>query len=340
MKRRFKSCRASVIQLQAMLDKIPTKVDVQCVLATVESGAAVEAFPTHDTRTKSACFKAFALKKWPKGRLDAVRVSTKSERLPLFGMVRAMAGIGSVIREQRPARATTRISRSATIPNGWSSSPRPVNRLQATGEPKYCESRRRVMRGGSKAKAWLQRTEQTRTCSKSQGKLSLSPKNSGSEYRVKAVVQAFLPFLASFSSPAHLQSLFSAELFLNNQQPNSMKIKIKPLWMVRYDADEPEFLSANPSGAIRKRKATPREERLLAMADMLDRSAENCNAHEFAGVHRKLAVLLRQEGGNELATRVMRRLVNYTGLYGLEGVCGQGDEELVAKELKADMAKD
>ncbi len=76
------------------------------------------------------------------------------------------------------------------------------------------------------------------------------------------------------------------------------------------------------------------------MADMLDRSAENCNAHEFAGVHRKLAVLLRQEGGNELATRVMRRLVNYTGLYGLEGVCGQGDEELVAKELKADMAKD
>ncbi len=43
--------------------------------------------------------------------------------------------------EQRPAIATTR----TTPATGWSSRPRPVNRLQATSQP------RRVMRGGSKS---------------------------------------------------------------------------------------------------------------------------------------------------------------------------------------------
>lgn len=108
--------------------------------------------------------------------------------------------IGSVIREQRPARATTRttgcslksdsdrramkracravrvmVERNNETPSGtpgagraekkrqiprrgrcqnsenirWSSRPSPVNRLQATGEPKYRESGRRVMLGGS-----------------------------------------------------------------------------------------------------------------------------------------------------------------------------------------------
>lgn len=81
--------------------------------------------------------------------------------------------IGSVIREQRPARATTRttgcslnaaervetpwnprclITRQQPSENiRWSSRPSPVNRLQATGEPKYRESGRRVMLGGSKS---------------------------------------------------------------------------------------------------------------------------------------------------------------------------------------------
>ena len=43
------------------------------------------------------------------------------------------------------------------------SRPRPVTRLQATGQPKYLERGRRVMRGGSKAHAWLRRNKgQTR----------------------------------------------------------------------------------------------------------------------------------------------------------------------------------
>lgn len=121
--------------------------------------------------------------------------------------------IGSVIREQRPARATTRTTgRSLNSASGvsaqrqlegewwtpvgqggvinrrsknavrlrtlnseiirWSSRPSPVNRLQATGEP------RRVMLGGSKSCA-LGSEEQDRPAPvATQGKLSLSPKNS------------------------------------------------------------------------------------------------------------------------------------------------------------------
>jgi hypothetical protein len=60
--------------------------------------------------------------------------------------------IGCVIREQRPATATTRTNPA----RGWSSRPRPVTRLQATGQP------RRVMRGGSKTLcAWLQIVKRT-----------------------------------------------------------------------------------------------------------------------------------------------------------------------------------
>lgn len=69
--------------------------------------------------------------------------------------------IGSVNREQRLTRATTRTTFPATIPEGWCSRPRPVNRLQATGQPKSCNSRRRVMRGGSKAKRLAPKEQRT-----------------------------------------------------------------------------------------------------------------------------------------------------------------------------------
>lgn len=71
------------------------------------------------------------------------------------------------IREQRPAEATTRTTRK-----GWCSRPRPVNRLQATGEPL-----RRVMRGGESV-SLAPKNRQTRTFPNRQGKLLLSPKNS------------------------------------------------------------------------------------------------------------------------------------------------------------------
>lgn len=220
-----------------MLDYFPIKVEGIHVLATVASGTAVEAFPVRDSRTKPACFKAFALKKFPQGSLDAVRVATKGERLPLFGMALDKAGIGSVNCGQRLAIATTRTTgcslsgdgcggriaagtakqtsgsqfRSSRDESGcrhhhsenirWSSRPRPVNRLQATSQPKSCESRRRVMRGGSKGYTLGSKEQDRLEPVVTQGKLSLSPKNSGSEYRSSTVPDSFpLSVLHSFSS--------------------------------------------------------------------------------------------------------------------------------------------
>lgn len=109
---------------------------------------------------------------------------------PFFLRQLPTASIGSVIREQRQANATTRTTgiltglncgsaaggesptHSCPVSFRWSSRPRPVNRLQATGEP------RRVMRGGSKGVcAWLQETGQPDSV-ETQGKRSLSPRNS------------------------------------------------------------------------------------------------------------------------------------------------------------------
>lgn len=98
----------------------------------------------------------------------------------LNGLYLAHVRIGSVIREQRPARATTRTTREIAAGlnpacgsklHGWSSSPVPVNRLQATGEP------RRVMTGGRTAKRLAPKNRTAPTCGKSQGRLSPSPKN-------------------------------------------------------------------------------------------------------------------------------------------------------------------
>jgi len=70
--------------------------------------------------------------------------------------------IGSVNCEQRLAIATTRTTRNGISRNGWSSRPRPVNRLQATSQP------RRVMRGGVKG-------------------VSLAPNNEGQTRAGKAI---------------------------------------------------------------------------------------------------------------------------------------------------------
>jgi|SRR6185295_9019992 len=196
----------------------------------------------HECPQPEACFKA-SLWKTRKG-LCARAVPIPERSLPLFGVLaEAQAGIGSVIREQRPARATTRttgcslkagsdesyptanaVNRAAAVAVSvqhitdidgaviaprldkdnklprfafgglarssqseirtdsllafkelrWSSRPRPVNRLQATGEP------RRVMRGGRKAVRLAPRNRTDPTCGKPQGKLSLSPRNRGS----------------------------------------------------------------------------------------------------------------------------------------------------------------
>lgn len=81
------------------------------------------------------------------------------------------------------------------------------------------------------------------------------------------------------------------------------------------------------------RKAKKSDVTLEAMAILLDNWAGNCNAHDFCGVHKLLALLLHQELGRTKATRIMRRLVNYEGLNGMDGVAGSGDPDLAKKEL-------
>jgi hypothetical protein len=104
-------------------------------------------------------------------------------------------------------------------------------------------------------------------------------------------------------------------------------IKTKPLFIEELDAKR---LSMRSEDA---RPAKDSEITLEALAQMMDEAAESCNAHDFVCVHRGLAVILFQELGRADATKVMRRLANYTGLYGMTGVCGEGDVEPAEKEL-------
>lgn len=82
-----------------------------------------------------------------------------------------------------------------------------------------------------------------------------------------------------------------------------------------------------------EREPNPEEVTAEALAHMMDFNAENCNAHDFVGIHRGLAQILAQELGRDAATRVLRRLANYEGLYGMVGVCGSGDPESAQREL-------
>jgi hypothetical protein len=111
------------------------------------------------------------------------------------------------------------------------------------------------------------------------------------------------------------------------------KHKVTKLYM-NQESDGPELLGFKNRYVDKSRPANPEEETLEAMAQLLDEQAENCNAHDFVCCHRGLAAILNQEVGRESATKVMRRLVNYEGLYGLVGVCGKGDVENAEKELK------
>lgn len=109
-------------------------------------------------------------------------------------------------------------------------------------------------------------------------------------------------------------------------------MKIVPLFVTRDEPDSKFRLSMDGDGEV-SREATPKDETLEALAQMLDEEAENCNAHDFVACHRGLAAIMFQELGRASATKVMRRLVNYEGLYGLTGVCGKGDVDRAEKEL-------
>ena len=94
-----------------------------------------------------------------------------------------------------------------------------------------------------------------------------------------------------------------------------------------------EFLKFRGEGYDSARPSKPKDESLESLADLMDFSAESCNAHEFVCTHRGLAVILFQEVGRKRATAIMRRIANYEGLYGLVGVSGKGDLEQAEEEL-------
>ncbi len=107
----------------------------------------------------------------------------------------------------------------------------------------------------------------------------------------------------------------------------------KQLYMVSEDDGESRRLSTRSHYYPESRPAEPHEITLEAMADMLDHDAESANAHDFVMCHRALAALIHREAGREVATRVMRRLVDFDGLQGIVGVCGCGNPKETAKAL-------
>lgn len=94
-----------------------------------------------------------------------------------FGSVLSTAGNVSI--------ATTRTTRTPTIAFGWSSRPRPGNRLQATSQPK--NSGEMPLKGDARSEHGLlpcskeQRTDPP-NCGKTQCRLSPSPKNKVKQY--------------------------------------------------------------------------------------------------------------------------------------------------------------
>lgn len=176
-----------------MIDALQRLWQSACVPAVLESGAAVEAFLTHDTRTKPASFKALALKKRPKGRLDAVRVSiSKGERLPLFGTkallplesAKSAAGNVNAIATTRKTGCSLSVValQSANVSrHRWSRSIRAAtfkelrwsSRLAPRDGCKLPASQRRVMR---ERRRLMLGSEGIMTSPPLQGKLSLSPR--------------------------------------------------------------------------------------------------------------------------------------------------------------------
>ncbi len=56
------------------------------------------------------------------------------------------------------------------------------------------------------------------------------------------------------------------------------------------------------------------------LAELCDHDAENCNRHDFCGVHRKLARMMLETGFNREGARLlMRDIAERGGLHGMNG---------------------
>lgn len=59
---------------------------------------------------------------------------------------------------------------------------------------------------------------------------------------------------------------------------------------------------------------------LAEAVELCDHDAENRNAHDFCGVHKKLAKLIERVAGIDVADTVMREIADYGGLQGMNDI--------------------
>ncbi len=64
---------------------------------------------------------------------------------------------------------------------------------------------------------------------------------------------------------------------------------------------------------------------LEELVGLCDHSAENCNAHDFCGVHRLMGAVLYRKCGRLIATAIMLDIAQRGGLHGMGGICVSGD---------------
>ena len=106
------------------------------------------------------------------------------------------------------------------------------------------------------------------------------------------------------------------------------------LWATRHDGGDGYGLDLElDEYADECRLAREDEITLAAMVEMLDRDAEDRNAHDFVQAHLSLAALLKQEVGEEATKKIFRRISKLKGLHGIQGVCGCGDRTKTEDDL-------
>jgi hypothetical protein len=99
------------------------------------------------------------------------------------------------------------------------------------------------------------------------------------------------------------------------------------------DGDGDEWLDDRTEGHDRHRSAAWRTIPLAALAEYLDQTAENCNAHDFCGAHRALAVVLTKAVGAAKARAAFVLLAKVGGLHGMTGVAGAEPGRVKAAEI-------
>ncbi len=85
------------------------------------------------------------------------------------------------------------------------------------------------------------------------------------------------------------------------------------------------FLTFQTRNAGDKPAGTIGDATLEEIVYFLDRDAEDCNAHDFIGVHRLLCAVLVNRIGKAHAKTIIVDIAQHGGLHSMNGVCGRRD---------------